>query len=531
MSIKINYDHANSEISFSLRGVTYIPVKYSFITSIATCTLALIVNAQSVTFDFNNGTDLDNVSLANAVTSVNGLTLTTTEIIASDGTLGSSNTNVTLNITDADALGVNSPSVSEDPNASNDLRDFDPGEAWWFTFDKNVRLDEILVSSLDSPAQMTVSSTAFGDIVYADGVIFPQVIVPAGVIIKISNTSDVSTPTNSHDFRIRELSVTIPQIVDVYILAGQSNMSGRVSSDGTGGGAYTAVPGVDDDILYYYRSDGPTSSIQTSNGAFTTLSPLPTGYYGPEIAMSRLLHADSTNKIAIIKISKGDTSLFYDWNSINPPDNFMWQHWVSDTTDAINDLLAIGYTINLKGICWCQGEGDGDFRSAGYLSRFTALVDDMYAHLETLATTDGMRFVTATTNDSYDYTNNVDLNNRTVVRNAQKEVMDSNAYWSYFDTELALSDEPDSFPFAESDGTHFDGPAIAEIGRRFAEALLASPEVSNFRVSSEEGVLEFFGILYESDNLSTWIRRDPQPASPFEFTTDSDKQFYQVRDR
>lgn len=504
--------------------------------------LPLFAYSQSVTFDFNNGTDLDNVSLSNAVTTVSGLTLTTVELIASNGVLGSVDSNLTLNITSSNALGVNSPSNAQDPNANTDLRDFDPGEAWWFSFDQDMRLDALNLASLDDPAQVTLSSTAFQDIIVThdaftnDDVVFSNLIVPAGTIIQIANTSAVSTQTNSHDFRISELSVTkLTEVVDVYILAGQSNMAGRVSSGGVGGGSYAAIPSVDDDILYYYRSDGPSSNDQTSGGDFTTLSPLPTGYYGPEIAMGRQLHAEATNKIAIIKIADGATSLFYDWNSINPPDNFMWQHWVNDTTDAIHDLYDMGYLPNLKGICWCQGESDGadgSGISAGYLRRFEALVPAMYAHLETLADTSGMRFVTATTNDSYDYDNGVDLNNKSVVRAAQKAVMDSNAYWSYFDTELALSDEPDgSFAFAEWDGTHFDGPSIEEIGRRFAEALLAAPEVSDLVVTNGEGDFEFFGILYESDDLSAWTRMDPQPASPFEFTVDADKKFYQVRDR
>jgi len=42
----------------------------------------------------------------------------------------------------------------------------------------------------------------------------------------------------------------LPQ-VDVYILSGQSNMSGRVNT------GFTPDPAVDGDILYFYRTDGP----------------------------------------------------------------------------------------------------------------------------------------------------------------------------------------------------------------------------------------------------------------------------------
>lgn len=307
-----------------------------------------------------------------------------------------------------------------------------------------------------------------------------------------------------------QLPADAPVPVDVYILAGQSNMSGRVNT------GFTATPAVDGDILYYYRTDGPGGTDRTSGGKFTTLGTLNTGYYGPEISMARALHASSTNKLAIIKISKGGTSLQEHWNSRAGSGNTWWLNWVSETANAAAELEALGYAPVLKGICWLQGESDqSEPKASNYAGNFSNLIADMLAHLDGLMDIDGARFVTALIKRSG--------TGATKVRAAQVAVMDSVANWLWFDTmDLTLG----------ADKAHFDEASNNTVGERFAEKFLLPPELAIASRQSGGFDLSAIGVVYSSDDLSLWNRMDPQPASTWISSFGpGTPMFYQARDR
>lgn len=170
-------------------------------------------NAQaSVVFTFNNGNSLDTTGV-DATLTVDGLTITTVEIVGWDGTLASAGAGHQMNSTTANSLGVNSATTP--PNAASDARDFDPGEAWIFKFDKDVRLNLFNMSSVDTVTELTISSSAFasnmvfGDDSAGDDYDLGDILVPAGTAIKLQNTSAESTVDDSHDFRITSLTVTV----------------------------------------------------------------------------------------------------------------------------------------------------------------------------------------------------------------------------------------------------------------------------------------------------------------------------------
>lgn len=299
----------------------------------------------------------------------------------------------------------------------------------------------------------------------------------------------------------------LPQ-VDVYVLAGQSNMSGRVNT------GFTAHPAVDGDILYFYRSDGPAGTDRTSGGKFTTLAPLNTGFYGPEIAMARALHAVSENKLAVIKVAKGGTSLRTDWNSQAGSGNTWWQHWVADTALAVAELQVLGYSPVLKGIGWLQGESDQS--NPDYESNFQHFTADMLAHLEGLIDgTDGIRIVTA-------LIKRLGAGGQRV-RGAQVAIMDSVANWLWFDTV--------DLDFL-SDNAHFDEAGNNTIGERFAERFLLPPTISFIKSDSGQIDLNARGVIYSSEDLSQWQRVAPQPPSIWNFAPSAGSTiFYQARDR
>ncbi|MDF7798615.1 sialate O-acetylesterase [Pontiellaceae bacterium B1224] len=179
----------------------------------------LNADAVVVTYEFENGTGLDNAGI-NATMTTNGVTITTVEIVGWDGSLASTGVVHRTNIISAGNLGVNSKTTP--PNAGNDARDFDPGEAWVFFFDADVYLSEIDLASLDINSVMTISSPAFSTMVLnddggsADVYSLSNTFVSAGTLITFANTSAESTEVESHDFRIS--SLTVDAVTNAVIL-------------------------------------------------------------------------------------------------------------------------------------------------------------------------------------------------------------------------------------------------------------------------------------------------------------------------
>lgn len=189
----------------------------SVIVLLGAVTIAVTSASAAVVYDFNNGNSLDGAGVGGTFVQ-DGLTLTTTEIISYTGMLGSTNANIKMNSTSANSLGVNSPEGTP-AGASSDPRDFDPGEGWSFSFDQDVVLDLLNASSMDTPTEMTISSSAFATkvIAYDDwgnddinlNTLLSGITISAGTEITLQNTSAVSDGIVSHDWRLTELTVTV----------------------------------------------------------------------------------------------------------------------------------------------------------------------------------------------------------------------------------------------------------------------------------------------------------------------------------
>lgn len=173
--------------------------------------VALAVNAAQ--FQFVDGVGVDNQAQGGAMT-VDGITLTTVDVRGwggSEFTLASAGGGHTANVSGSSGteLGVNSAATP--PNASNDPKNFDLGEAWMFTLSTSVNLNSIYVRSLDATgAQMTISAPGITPVVITQNGVnhFDNVYIPAGTVITIENSSPTSTAGEYHDFRIGSLTVT-----------------------------------------------------------------------------------------------------------------------------------------------------------------------------------------------------------------------------------------------------------------------------------------------------------------------------------
>ena len=294
--------------------------------------------------------------------------------------------------------------------------------------------------------------------------------------------------------------VRAQEYAEVHILSGQSNMSGRVST------GYTSQSDIDDDILYYYNTDGPASHDESTLGAYTTLQPLSTDYYGPEIAFGRYLYPYTENKLALIKISQGATKLMTHWN----PDrtdglDVQWTTWLAETTTALTELSALGYTPLIKSIIWLQGEGDSEsYALSSYSDDYALLLSEMTTHLAQYADVSELTVVTAL------------IQNRSTknaqVRLAQLDTMNQNDEWYSIETNDLVT----------FDGTHFDADSVNTIGERVAKMLLPTPELTLTKDETTGSyTLWYTGSLYQSMDLNEdWTKLESQTAPPFTLTTD-----------
>ena len=133
-------------------------------------------------FTFVNEGPLDAAGIGGNMT-VNGVTITTQDVIGLDGTRASDGTGNETNIGNTDGLGINSA-------VSDTARNFEPGEGWEFTFNTAVQLQNIDLLLTDAGGTLTISSESFPDIVLA-GVLegdndLGNTVVPANSLVSIS---------------------------------------------------------------------------------------------------------------------------------------------------------------------------------------------------------------------------------------------------------------------------------------------------------------------------------------------------------
>ena len=221
-----DYTVANGTLNVSTNGdFTYTPnggftgtnsFTYKAYTPLATSTVAtvtLIVEdneppREATFFDFNNETEFDNVGVGVSMTRTNNIgetvSITTVDIIGQDGSSATNGVGNKTNIqTSGNSLGINS--VANIWGVGSESRDFNPGEAWIISFDKDVVMNFIDLSSQGADTEMTVSSSVFDDIVLlgtgdgSGGFTLGDVVVPAGTNVMFQMTST----TNAADWQLR----------------------------------------------------------------------------------------------------------------------------------------------------------------------------------------------------------------------------------------------------------------------------------------------------------------------------------------
>lgn len=242
--------------------------------------------------------------------------------------------------------------------------------------------------------------------------------------------------------------------IDVYLLAGQSNMDGR----GKTAELDAALKEPLKDVPIWYRQPLGDS------GGFQPLAPgfsIPPGHkgglpgptFGIELSFARaLLAKEPKQRIAFIKGSRGGTTI-EQWGPGQPgkPDTQgeCYRLYIDTIGKAIAALKADGHTPTIRALLWHQGESNAKDTTEVYqakLEKFIARIreDVGIADLPVLVG------------------EVIDNGERNGVRAAQKAIpgVVKNTVFVTCDG-LTSSDK----------GTHYDTKSVIEFGQRFAAAL------------------------------------------------------------
>ena len=280
------------------------------------------------------------------------------------------------------------------------------------------------------------------------------------------------------------LSLSAEETRDLILVAGQSNAVGY--------DAYASeLPpsDIDAQVKFWWRTGDPPPDRYdvTSGGKWSTLRPQPKGTpldvnapdvkeklprqygnflkpeggFGPEIGLARHLRAKERDArpLAIVKAAFSGTGLIQDWNPEDPgPGGSCYRALVDETKAAASAAKADGVTLQLRALVWCQGESDANPQAAPQYEKNMA---KLLTHLrKDLDAPKLLALIGVNTR----YGNGKNPHTAVVVAQ-QKSLAEHDALTAYVDNEGAETLPPSH--------THFTAKGTLEIGRRYADGLLA----------------------------------------------------------
>ncbi len=186
------------------------------------------------------------------------------------------------------------------------------------------------------------------------------------------------------------------------------------------------------------------------------------GGFGPEIGMVRTLATKESRPLAVIKTAFSGTSVAADWNVGLPGKaDACYRAMIDETKAAIDAAKSKDITLRPRAFVWVQGESDANAKDAPlYVANLSAMLKSLRAELES---PDLILLIGVNTR----FGNGKNIFMPKVI-DAQKEVAAALPRARYVDTAGAETLPPSH--------THFTAIGTLEIGRRYAEALLAGEQ-------------------------------------------------------
>jgi len=242
-------------------------------------------------------------------------------------------------------------------------------------------------------------------------------------------------------------------ILDVYILAGQSNMDGVSWYPGLTPSQQLADPRVP----LYWSGWGEFRDLQAAS-VFGSL------YFGPEVTFGRTL-ADAGGHVALVKHAVGGTDLASYWYPGDEPADDSagpgFATLAATMVEAADELDAADDPWRWAGFVWMQGESDSLDADMS-----TAYEDNLVGLLDAVRTLTGEPELPAAI--GLIAAQSVWTHHETV-RAAQQAVADADPH--------VVTVETDDLPRNAFDVYHYDGVSMRVLGTRFAEAILAGEDL------------------------------------------------------
>ena len=279
------------------------------------------------------------------------------------------------------------------------------------------------------------------------------------------------------------LMLTAQEEIDLFIWAGQSNAQGW-----TGDAAKYPTEGqrLDSSILLNWTFYGRESSggdwvlMQAQKGRY------PEGHFGPEVSFSRALKKAGYHP-AIFKYCLGATGLARDWKE--PGARGIYDHMLRDLKLAIKALSSQGYTVNIRGFIWIQGESDAgnDKSAASYQSNLKRMIDHL--RTQTLAEKDLKIILGVDEQHAF-------VQERPIIIEAQKWLANRDPNIIY----TSMHGLP------KADATHLTPAGLVDHGKRIFAAfeVLNKEELQEVSPSSFADQWEFKGIAVEEPGYTIW---------------------------
>jgi len=288
------------------------------------------------------------------------------------------------------------------------------------------------------------------------------------------------------------------EIIDVWLVAGQSNAIGSAKVDNyptdEAYADYKTLLTNGSQNVWHIRNDY-TDFVPAafSQGSGT--------YSGPEIGIATALDK-SANKNAIIKVAYGNTCLYENTSSKESknygtwtPPTYIDKHgistvgnrtgdlylsFISKVAYGLSELKALGYTPNIKGVWYMQGEADtltSSTTTARYEELLLTLISDMRADLTEVSGTDcsELPFVYGRILSNHENVGKTVPSRLTHVQAAQDNVAANTSLKNVFmintTTDLVDPATGEHRLPVQQDGWHYDSLSQQMIGEKFVAVV------------------------------------------------------------
>ncbi len=191
-------------------------------------------------------------------------------------------------------------------------------------------------------------------------------------------------------------------------------------------------------------------------------------YFGPELGLAEKLNELYPDQLFfIIKCAWGGTNLYEQWlsPSSHGKTGQLYKEFVKFVDTSLNYLSSKNYDVEIKGMCWMQGESDSFSveNATDYKTNLHNFIKDIRKKFKRYAPNDGIAFVDALIANNPAYWVYGDI-----VNEQKKAVASESPLNAVIDTSmLVCGEEPTKTP----DLAHYDSLSQIMLGHLFAQEI------------------------------------------------------------